>query len=76
MFIELRCLFNIESLWKDFKSSFNRKSELESDFSFNEWPLKSTTYTRKKAFPLHQRTSTKEKPSMENNCQNRKGMGE
>ena len=64
--------FNIENLWKDFKPSF---SELKSDFLFNEWPLKSATYARKEALPLHQRTSTEEKPSMENNCRNRKGMG-
>ena len=37
--------FNIENLWKDFKPSF---SELKSDFLFNEWPLKSATYARKK----------------------------
>jgi len=28
--------FDIESLWKDFKTLFDMKSELDSDFSFNQ----------------------------------------
>ena len=33
---ERRYLLNIESLWKDFKTLFDTKSELDSDFSFTE----------------------------------------
>ena len=28
--------FDIESLWKDFKTLFDKKAELDSDFSFNQ----------------------------------------
>ena len=65
---ELHYSFNIESLWKEFKTLFDIKSELDSDFSFNQVATQICELRGGKGLPpqLKKFLPTKNKPEEEN----------